>query len=55
MNRIMVSELIEQDGKVGGAIEQGKMKVNKESIPEKWWPDLTEPYENRYPRAFPNE
>ena len=27
VNRIMVSELIEQDGKVGGAIEQGKEKT----------------------------
>ena len=35
--------------------EQGKMKVSKEPIPEKWWPDLSEPYEKRYPRAFPNE
>jgi succinate dehydrogenase/fumarate reductase flavoprotein subunit len=35
--------------------EQGKMKVSKEPIPEKWWPDLSRPYEERYPRMFPGE
>jgi len=35
--------------------EQGKMKVSKEPIPKKWWPDLSEPYEKRYPRWFPGE
>jgi succinate dehydrogenase/fumarate reductase flavoprotein subunit len=33
----------------------GKIKVSKEPIPEKWWPDLAEPYEKRYPRMFPGE
>jgi len=35
--------------------EKGEMKVSKQPIPEEWWPDLSEPYEKRYPRAFPNE
>ena len=35
--------------------EQGRMKVYKEPIPEEWWPDLSEPYEKRYPRLFPGE
>jgi succinate dehydrogenase/fumarate reductase flavoprotein subunit len=35
--------------------KQGQMKVTKEPIPEKWWPDLSEPYEKRYPRWFPGE
>jgi succinate dehydrogenase/fumarate reductase flavoprotein subunit len=35
--------------------EQGKMEVSKQPIPEKWWPDLSRPYEERYPRMFPGE
>ena len=35
--------------------EQGRMQVTKKSIPRKWWPDLSEPYEKRYPRLFPGE
>lgn len=35
--------------------EQGGMKVYKEPIPEKWWPDLSKPYEERYPRILPME
>jgi len=35
--------------------EQGQMKVWKESIPEKWWPDLSKPYEERYHKKFPGE
>ncbi len=35
--------------------EQGSMKLWKEPIPEKWWPDLSKPYEERYPRRFPGE
>ncbi len=35
--------------------EQGKMKVLKEPIPKKWWPDLSIPYEERYPMRFPGE
>jgi succinate dehydrogenase/fumarate reductase flavoprotein subunit len=34
---------------------QGKMKVLQEPIPKKWWPDLSKPYEERYPRRFPGE
>ena len=35
--------------------EQGEMKVYKEPVPKKWWPDLTKPYEERYPRMLPME
>ena len=35
--------------------EHGKMKVFKEPTPKKWWPDLSTPYEERYPRMFPGE
>jgi succinate dehydrogenase/fumarate reductase flavoprotein subunit len=35
--------------------EQGTMKVIKEPIPEKWWPDLSKPYEERYPKRFQGE
>jgi succinate dehydrogenase/fumarate reductase flavoprotein subunit len=35
--------------------EKGNMKITRESIPEKWWPDLSKPYEERYPRMFPGE
>jgi succinate dehydrogenase/fumarate reductase flavoprotein subunit len=35
--------------------EQGKMKLIKVPIPTEWWPDLTIPYEKRYPMRFPNE
>jgi len=35
--------------------EHGDMKPTKEPIPEKWWPDLTKPYEERYPRILPLE
>lgn len=35
--------------------EQGKMKLYKEPIPKKWWPDLSKPYEERYPTMFPGE
>ena len=35
--------------------EQGKMKLLKEPIPEKWWPDLSKPYEERYSYGFPGE
>jgi succinate dehydrogenase/fumarate reductase flavoprotein subunit len=29
----------------------GKMTVYKKQIPKEWWPDLTIPYEKRYPAA----
>jgi len=35
--------------------DQGSMKVSREPIPSDWWPDLSEPYEERYPRMFPGE
>jgi len=35
--------------------EKGEMKVSREPIPQKWWPDLSRPYEERYPRMFPGE
>jgi succinate dehydrogenase/fumarate reductase flavoprotein subunit len=35
--------------------EHGKMKLYKESTPQKWWPDLSTTYEERYPRMFPGE
>jgi len=35
--------------------ENGEMKVFKKPIPEEWWPDLSVPYEERYPRTFPEE
>jgi succinate dehydrogenase/fumarate reductase flavoprotein subunit len=35
--------------------EQGRMKLWKEPIPKEWWPDLSKPYEERYPKRFPGE
>jgi len=35
--------------------EQGEMKLSKEAIPKEWWPDLSKPYEERYPARFPGE
>ena len=35
--------------------EQGQMKLYKEPVPQEWWPDLTKPYEERYPMALPME
>lgn len=35
--------------------EQGKMKLIKVPVPKEWRPDLTIPYEERYPLRFPNE
>jgi succinate dehydrogenase/fumarate reductase flavoprotein subunit len=35
--------------------EQGRMKLLKEPIPKDWWPDLSKPYEERYPKRFPGE
>jgi succinate dehydrogenase/fumarate reductase flavoprotein subunit len=36
---------------------RGKMKVWKQPIPEKWWPDMSKPYKERYRnhRNFPGE
>ena len=33
----------------------GEMKTFKEPIPEKFWPDLSKPYKERYPVALPLE
>ena len=33
----------------------GGMEVLKEPIPEEWWPDLSTPYEERYPVRYPTE
>jgi len=35
--------------------EDGKMKAFKKPIPKEWWPDLSKPYEERYPMRFPGE
>lgn len=35
--------------------EGGRMTVDKEPVPQEWWPDLSKPYEERYPRRFPGE
>jgi succinate dehydrogenase/fumarate reductase flavoprotein subunit len=35
--------------------ENDRMKVYKKPIPEKWRPDLSKPYEERYPSRFPGE
>ncbi|MFC2070172.1 FAD-dependent oxidoreductase [Chloroflexota bacterium] len=35
--------------------KQGRMILFKEPVPEQWWPDLSKPYEERYPGRFPNE
>ncbi|MHB8867347.1 MAG: FAD-dependent oxidoreductase [Thermoleophilia bacterium] len=37
------------------ASERGRMVASKRPIPEKWWPDSTLPYEERYPLRFPGE
>jgi len=33
----------------------GQMKLSKEPIPKKWWPDLSLSYEKRYPVRLPRE
>ena len=35
--------------------EQNQMKLYKEPVPEEWWPDLTQPYEERYSAVLPME
>ena len=35
--------------------EQGKMVLIKVPVPEAWWPDLSAPYQERYPYRFPGE
>jgi succinate dehydrogenase/fumarate reductase flavoprotein subunit len=33
----------------------GEMVASKRPIPQEWWPDLSAPYEERYPLRFPGE
>jgi len=35
--------------------EHGRMRLIKVPIPKEWWPDLSVPYEQRYPFRFPGE
>jgi succinate dehydrogenase/fumarate reductase flavoprotein subunit len=35
--------------------EKGEIKLWKEPIPKEWWPDLSKPYDERYPGRFPGE
>ncbi len=35
--------------------EKGEMKVVKVPLPKEWWPDLSKPYGERYPKRFPGE
>ena len=35
--------------------EQGIMKLTKVPMPKEWWPDLSKPYEERYPVRFAGE
>ena len=35
--------------------ENGRMKALKKPIPKEWCPDLSQPYEERYPARFPGE
>lgn len=38
-----------------GQDKEGNMRTTKEPIPKEWWPDLSLPYEKRYPSRFPGE
>jgi succinate dehydrogenase/fumarate reductase flavoprotein subunit len=31
------------------------MQLSREPLPRSWWPDLSQPYRERYPRKFPGE
>jgi succinate dehydrogenase/fumarate reductase flavoprotein subunit len=35
--------------------KEDAMELVKESLPEKWWPDLSKPYRSRYPMRFAGE
>ncbi|MBA7678316.1 MAG: FAD-binding protein, partial [Calditrichaeota bacterium] len=35
--------------------ENGEMQPFKKPVPQEWWPDLSKPYEERYPIRFPGE
>jgi succinate dehydrogenase/fumarate reductase flavoprotein subunit len=35
--------------------KEGRMAVSKEPVPKEWRPDLSQPYEERYPLRFPGE
>ena len=34
---------------------EGRMRMRKERLPRKWWPDLSKPYNERYPDRFIGE
>ena len=34
---------------------QGEMRMRKEPLPKKWWPDLSKPYNEKYPDRFIGE
>ena len=36
-------------------LEDGEMVLEKQDIPKAWRPDMSIPYENRYPKRFPGE
>lgn len=36
-------------------LDNGEMKLKKETLPRAWWPDLLLPYEERYPRRYKGE
>jgi succinate dehydrogenase/fumarate reductase flavoprotein subunit len=33
----------------------GCMRLSKKPVPREWWPDLSKPYEERYPKRLPGE
>jgi len=35
--------------------ENGRMKAYKKPVPREWWPDLSIPYDERYPSRLPGE
>jgi succinate dehydrogenase/fumarate reductase flavoprotein subunit len=35
--------------------QDGLMTASREPVPREWWPDLSKPYEERYPMRFPGE
>lgn len=35
--------------------EDGRMELFKRPLPQEWWPDLSQPYEKRYPLRMPGE
>ncbi len=35
--------------------EDGRMELFKRPLPQEWWPDVSQPYEKRYPVRMPGE